>query len=160
MKSIDRQMNTFRLAARGVFNQYFRTDPKDKLEDAWTQIERFAEVERVLFDALVIQPCELEHRTYHDDTMEEIGVKLRHGTRAPAMVNRDIDSGYWDFPVCEVTTDTLMTFVHYCDWDRTDYIDFRYARVIIDSDASEARLNGKHALIETQYVKFFHRMPA
>lgn len=160
MKSIDSQMNKFRLAARGVINQYFRTDPKDKLEDAWTQIGRFAEVGLVLFDALVIQPCELRRRTYHDETMEEIGVKLRHGTRAPAMVNRDIVSGYWDFPVREVTSDTLMTFVHYFDWDQTDYIDFRYARAIIDSDGSEARLNGKHALIETQYVKFFRRMPA
>jgi len=113
-----------------------------------------------LFDALVIQPCELKQRTYHDEPMEEIGVKLRRGTRAPAMVNRDIDSGSWDFPVCEVTSDTLMTFVHYFDWDQTDHIDFRYVRVIIDSDASEAGLNGKHALIETQYVKFFRRMPA
>jgi len=34
MKSIDSQRNKFRLAARGVFNQYFRTDPKDRLEDA------------------------------------------------------------------------------------------------------------------------------
>ncbi len=157
MQSIDRQMNRFRLAARGVFNQYFRLDPEGDSGDAWTQVERFAEVERALFDALVIQPCGLSQRTYHQDTMEDIGVRLRHGSHAPAMVNREIDSGYWDFPVSQVNSDTLITFVHFFDWDQTDYIDYRYARVIIDSNRSDVSLNGKHALIETQYIAFFRK---
>ncbi|MCP5071733.1 MAG: hypothetical protein GY947_00350 [Rhodobacteraceae bacterium] len=157
MPAINDQMNKFRLAGRGVFNQYFRPSPNDESGDAWTEIERFACVERALFDALVIQPCGLMNRIYYQETITEIGVRLRQSNRVPAMINRDTDSGCWDHPVKELAAETVMSFVHFFDWDQTDYIDYRYVRVTIDNCPTNSGIVGKHALIETQYIEFFRR---
>ncbi len=73
------------------------------------------------------------------------------------MINREVEAGCWDHPVKELTSETLMTFVHFFDWDQTDYMDYRYARVVIDSCPSNQGLVGKHALIETPYVEFFQK---
>ncbi len=64
MPTIDEQMNTFRLAARSVFNHYFRPPPDDETNDAWTELERFGHVECALFNALVAQPFGLKNRIY------------------------------------------------------------------------------------------------
>ena len=155
MPTIDEQMNKFRLAGRGVFNQYFRLAENSVSGDAWAQVERFAQVERALFDTLVILPCGLENCTYHQESIAEIRVRLRNSGGAPAMINREISSGYWDHPIKNLPSDTVMTFVHYFDWDQTDYIDYRYARVVIDSCSLDTNIIGKHALVETQYIEFF-----
>lgn len=50
---------------------------------------------------------------------------------APIMFNREIQSGYWDHPLKEVTNDAKLVFVSFFDWDDLDYRDNRYVRVIV-----------------------------
>ena len=40
------------------------------------------------------------------------------------------------------------------DWDLLGYRDYRYARVQVTEWPSHAAVVGKHALIETQYVRY------
>jgi hypothetical protein len=68
------------------------------------------------------------------------------------MLNRDVDSGYWDHPISISAPDTVFTFVEFFDWDQTSYKDNRYVRAIVRDWPSHPELIGKHALIETHYA--------
>jgi len=72
----------------------------------------------------------------------------------PAMINREIKSGYWDFPIKNIPTETECLFICFFDFDQLDYRDNRYVRVEIKKCKSHPEVIGKHALIETQYVSY------
>ena len=148
---LDELMTQFRLASRGLFNNFFRT--KDPYRtNGWELEERFREVQSVLFQALVTQPANLQEVPYGQP---QPGIMVRLKTEfAPIMLNRDINSGYWDYPLKEVTRDTRMIFIEFFDWDQLDVRDNRYVRVIVNSWPSRPEAQGKHALIESHYVEF------
>ncbi len=149
---LDELMNRFRVASREIFNHYFRVlDPYNN--DGWLLDERFGQVEAVLFEQLVTQPAKLPSVALgiHQPS---IRVALRHGKFASIMINREIDSGYWDFPINEVTEDAQLSFLRFFDWDELAIRDNQYVRVIIDAWPSHPEAAGKHALIEAQYVVF------
>lgn len=87
-------MNQFRLASRELFNSYFRLlEPYPTTEFGWLQVERFERVEKALLEALVLEPFEVN---------APIVVQLRSTAgAAPVMINRELTSGYWDYPVTE-----------------------------------------------------------
>jgi hypothetical protein len=150
--NIDEMMNQFRLASREVFNQFFRVpDPYDN--DGWLLEERFSEVQAVLFQKLVTQPASLSDTRY-GDLQRDLLIELRHTDMVPAMVNREVDSGYWDYPLKEVNKEARLLFVRFFDWDQLDYRDNRYVRVQIDQWPSHPEAVGKHALIESHCVRF------
>jgi len=145
-------MNRFRLASRELFNHHFRVlDPYNN--EGWLLEERFGQIEAVLFEQLVIYPAKLPIVALgiHQPS---IRVALRHGKFAPIMINRAVDSGYWDFPINEVTEDAQLSFVRFFDWDALAIRDNQYVRVTIDAWPSHQEATGKHALIEAQYVVF------
>lgn len=144
-------MTRFRLASRELFNNYFRTGGRD--EDAWKAQERFSTLEGHLFDALVSLPAGLSGGTY-GLIRPGIVCRLEGSDHAPWMLNRADDSGYWDHPQDQVTRDAVLSFVAFFDWDSLDLIDWRYVRVTVSDWASHPELVGKHALIETIYVRF------
>ena len=150
--SLDEMMNQFRLASREMFNHYFRVlQPYEN--DGWMLEERFGEVEELLFQKLVAEPASIKPVTY-GHIQSDIGVELRSGEFAPIMLNREIDSGYWDSPLEEITKDAKLFFLSFFDWDNLDYHDNRYVRVQVGDWPSHPEAIGKHALIESQYVKF------
>ncbi len=144
-------MTRFRLASRELFNNYFRTGGRD--EEAWKAQERFSTLEEHLFDALVALPAGLARSTY-GLVQPSIACRLEGSDFAPWMLNREADSGYWDHPKNEVTRDAVLSFVTFFDWDSLDLVDWRYVRVIVREWPSHPELVGKHALIETIYVRF------
>jgi len=83
----------------------------------------------------------------------EILVELRSDF-CSIMLNREINSGYWDFPLREVTRDARLHFITFFDWDNLDYRDNRYVRVQVADWPSHPEAVGKDALIESQYVHF------
>jgi hypothetical protein len=148
---IDELMNRFRCASRELFNHYFRVlDPYNN--NGWLE-ERFSEVEAVLFEQLVAAPAALPRAAWRTHR-PAIRVALRHGDFAPIMVNRETDSGYWDFPINEVTKDAQLSFVRFFDWDLLAVRDNQYVRVVIDAWPQHPEAAGKHALVEAQYVVF------
>lgn len=147
-------MNQFRLASRELFNHFFRvSDPYSSGQHAWLQEERFSEVQAVLFQQLVAEPISLSIVEY-GTTQPNVLVELRYDGAVPIMLNREIDSGYWDHPVKEVGTDARLLFVCFFDWDQLDYRDNRYIRVQVDRWPTHPDIAGKHGLIESQYVRF------
>jgi hypothetical protein len=125
-------MQTFRLASRAIFNQYFHLpDPWKDSDSAFAAEERFSAVEAVLFQKLVAEPALLSLVDYKN-MQPSICVELAEKTaRAPIMVNREIKSGYWDYPVGEVARDAVMLFIQFFDWDVLSYRDNRFVRVLI-----------------------------
>lgn len=111
------------------------------------------EVQNVLFQKLVTEPASLSGTKY-GDPQRNILVELRDSVAAPIMLNREVDSGYWDYPVKEVTKEVRLLFVSFFDWDQLNYRDNQYARVQIEHWPTHSETVGKHALIESRYVRF------
>lgn len=150
---LDLLLNRFRIASRELFNGFFRVDAPYEHEKAWVLEERYEEVEAMLFEKLVLEPGELPFFRY-GQLHPNIRVQLRYGEFAPIMLNRETDSGYWDYPVKEITKEAQLSFVRFFDWDQLDYRDHRYVRVLVSEWPSQPNAVGKHALIETHYVQF------
>jgi hypothetical protein len=144
-------MVRFRLASRELFNHYFHQSIHD--EDEWDMAERFDTVQEHLFNALVTELANLPVVTY-GKLQPSILVALRHSEFAPWMLNREIDSGYWDHSQREFNRDAVLQFVSFFDWDQTDFKDHRYVRVVVAAWPSHPELVGKQALVESQYMQF------
>jgi hypothetical protein len=148
---LDEHMMRFRLASRELFNHFFHVSTHD--EERWVAYERFSFIEEQLFNALVTQPNDLA-RIHYGQLQTEIGVVLRRGEFAPWMLSREIGSGYWDHPLDEFNPDVRLQFLCFFDWDQVDFMDHRYVRVVVQSWPQYPEHVGKHALIESQYVRF------
>lgn len=147
-------MNEFRIASRELFNHYFRIpNPYDDADHAWDQEERFQAVQALLFQKLVSEPLNLPAADYGNPQPTML-VEKAGGTRLPVMLNREVDSGYWDFPLTEVGPDTLLLFMCFFDWDHLEYRDNRFVRVLVDRWPAHPEAVGKHGLIESNHVRF------
>jgi hypothetical protein len=91
---MDRSLNKFRLASRELFNSYFLERLSNDTA-GWEYLEYFDIVVENLFLALVTVPNKLSEVTY-GQPQPEIVVKPNGNSGAPLMLNRDVDSGYWD----------------------------------------------------------------
>jgi len=150
--NFDAMMNEFRLASRELFNRNFRVENPYE-NGGWTLERRFSEIQTLLFEKLVTDPSELTLETY-GRPQDKISVMLRHGEFAPLMINRDVDSGYWDHPVREVSREANMRFVSFFDWDQLGIRDNMLVRIVIASWPGRSETVGKHALIAANYVQF------
>ena len=150
---IDEMVNRFRLASREMFNHYFR-DLDLNGGDQWALAERFSAVQDVLFQKLVAEPASLSNVSY-GEPQPGIFVALRSGIEsAPALINRETKSGYWDHPVRELARGSKLLFIGFFDWNQLDYRDNQYVRVQIEDLPSHPETRGKHALIEWRHVTF------
>ncbi len=151
-RNIDDMMNLFRIASRELFNNFFRVnDPYNN--DGWVFERRFFEVQDMLFKKLVVEPANLSELDY-GDIRRDILVELRDCEVAPIMINREMNSGYWDYPLREVSGGTKLLFISFFDWDQLGFRDNRYVRAQIDDWPSHPEVIGKHVLIETHHVRF------
>jgi hypothetical protein len=150
--TIDDSISQFRLASRELFNTYFRiADPYN--DDGWALAERFSQVKSVLFDQLVAAQVSLALGSYGTH-QPDILVILRGVDFAPVMINREVDTGYWDNPTVEITKDAQLSFVRFFDWDVLAVRDYQYVRVRIDAWSAHPEVIGKHALMEARSVVF------
>lgn len=153
MSNVDAAINAFRLASRELFNGYFLVKDEPYDNGGWSLLERFGNVEDVLFEQLVGPNCRSDLGPY-GQPQPTVLVSLRTGDFAPIMVNRTVDSGYWDYPVCEVPREAVLRFVRFFDWDQLAIRDYRYVEVVIDSWPQQPDLGGKRALVESQYTAY------
>jgi hypothetical protein len=129
--TIDDSISQFRLASRELFNTYFRiADPYN--DDGWALAERFSQVKSVLFDQLVAAQVSLALGSYGTH-QPDILVILRGVDFAPVMINREVDTGYWDNPTVEITKDAQLSFVRFFDWDVLAVRDYQYVRAESES---------------------------
>jgi hypothetical protein len=154
---INEMMNRFRIATRELFNNFFHVPDPWKDSNLAFQLEtRFSAVEELLFQKLVLEPASLPLIAYKN-VQSSLQVELAKGDSAPVMLNREINSGYWDHPIKEVTRDAVLLFVRFFDWDVLSYRDNRYVLVQVDSWPLHQDVVGKLALVESQYVRFVQK---
>lgn len=152
---LDQRMSRFRLASRELFNGYFRLENAtastdvDFQTDSWSAAHRFSEVQDILFEKLVLEPADLAG-TYGVRN-SKIQVVLTSDFTS-IMVNRS--PGTWDHPLNEVTRDVRLEFISFWDWDELAYRDNRYAHVYIAEWTKHPEVEGREALIETQYIRY------
>jgi hypothetical protein len=160
--SIEHRICQFRLASRELFNQYFSVAiPKnansdiaeEQSEDGWILHERFAEVEELLFQKLVSEPSSIKIERYRSVPQSQILVTLRFD-KSPIKLNREQKSGYWDFPLKEISREATLLFVSYFDWDTLRCFDNRFVQVQIKDWSSHPETNGKYGLIESHLVSY------
>lgn len=149
---IDEHFGRFRVASRELFNHFFRVSDPYK-NDGWALEERFSQVEAVLFEKLVSEQARIPPIKY-GSPHPSVRVLLRHGEFAPIMLNREVNSGYWDFPHREVTTDATLTFIRFFDWDLLAFRDNQYVLVRVDHWPAHPEVVGKQGLLESQYARF------
>jgi len=149
---IDELICRFRIASRELYNNFFMVrNPYEN--DGWDSEQRFSDVEELLFQKLVLEPTSINGEKY-GRAQPMILVQLRLGEFAPIRLNREIESGYWDYPIPEVTNDARLLFLEFFDWDQLDYRNNQYVLVQVDHWPSHPETVGKRALIESQYVRF------
>ena len=160
VEMINKAMTKFRLASREIYNSYFfNDDPNASHEDFYLPLERFVDLQSVLFSKLVLEPCNLENADYGSDKVIQ-GILVVSasdfvdGDGIPAFVNRDKVSGYWDFALEHLPSDTKLGFVCFFDWDQRAAKDNRLVRAEILSCPTMTEIVGKHVLIEAGYVRF------
>lgn len=152
--NINDLMLKFRLASRELFNNYFRViNPYENDGDAWLMQEMFSSVEEVLFQKLVCEPLSLSCQAYKYN-QPNILVKLYLTDQLKVMVNREISSGYWDYGVTKISSDTKMTFIDFFDWEYICFRDNQYVEVLIVNCPQYPEIEGKHALLEAGSVVF------
>lgn len=152
--SLDRCMDDFLTATRGLFNRYFRElDLEANFSRAWEREELYGEVEAALYRALVLLPCELAEIAYGNEH-PQINVIPNGNFDLPVMVNREIDGGCWDYPLGKLPKDTTLHFLTYFDWSRIGRMDHRYVRAVVAAAPQCPDILRKHCLVETHFVTF------
>lgn len=150
---MDKLVNEFRLVSRELFNNHFLEEIL--ASEDWDFHEQFTLIEEQLFFALVTMRSEISKITYglpQPDIL--VSSRFEKVCGIPIMLNREIDSGYWDHPVKQADPDCVFTFVRFFDWDQRSYQDSRYVRVIVKDWPANPALVGKHALIETDSISY------
>jgi len=153
MKDVTPVFDHYRISARSIWNTAFWPDADFR---NWDSIDQFHEIEKTLFDELVLAKLDRE-MPLCDVFVEpipffQIVPSIASGT--PIMIQNPrpgASTGYWDSPVNLIRPrEAELQFIAYFDWNRLDYIDLRYYRVKIASFDAHPELAGREALIEHQ----------
>jgi hypothetical protein len=154
--TLNESMKRFREASREIFNRYFRI-PQPYANDGWKSEEQFSLLEEHLFRALVLDPTAIGgEEVKYGYVQARIALRLRSALSgsAKAMINREIDSGYWDHQVETIDGEASLLFIRFFDWDVLDYRDNEYVRAQISEWPGHAELIGKHVLIASKDVEY------
>jgi hypothetical protein len=150
VKDVSNLFDHYRISACSIWNTAFW--PIAELRD-WDCVDQFDEIKRILFDQLVL------FRIGRDFALKDIfrvPISFFHvvpaGESSPVMIQNPRPNqprGYWDHPLkCIGPQEAEMYFVDYFDWNRFDFVDFQYYRVIIAKFDAHPELAGREALIE------------
>lgn len=154
---ITKNFNTFREAARHIWNVYFSENAEKDM--AWDLRDAYSEIYMGLFNALVRYHLPKGAKPIphlwdpEKDVLSEYKIEGTND-RLPTIINRDKPaSGYWDYPVEYIVPEkTDLRLISCFDFDQLGFQDIQYLRVrIIGSDNPE--LIGRDALVEIKYCK-------
>lgn len=146
---IEEALQNFRLASRDLYNHSFK-----RLIRYNSQLdEYFSDIQDLLFKSLVTDPLELDYLKY-GDIQADIFVRNTMSSTVPVMINREVNSGYWDYPINELSNDAVVNFVSFFDFDQARSMDCQYVLTHITSWQKHQEIVGKFALIEYQYAVF------
>jgi hypothetical protein len=154
-KLINEILSRFRIADCEIFNKYFRVEePWDNQEDAWRLLERFNDLEIILFQKMVSEALSIKTIQYGEP---QENILICSHQSLPALINREISSGYWDHPSKEIPKSSEIQFISFFDWDAISIRDNKFNRARIISCPSNPSLTGKQALIESVSTSYYLR---
>lgn len=153
VKDVTNIFDHYRVSARAIWNTAFWPDQDFR---NWDSIEQFHEIEKLLFQELVLAKVDREWplQSLFKSAIPffHIVPSIVHGT--PILIQKPrqgAPSGYWDDPVNLVKPGQAeLLFTAYFDWNEMDYLDLRYYRVKIASFDTHSELVGRDALLERQ----------
>lgn len=155
MKDVSSVFDHYRSNARAIWNMAFW--PDGELRN-WDSIDRFHEIEKLLFDALVMAKLDREWPQcdlfVNPIPFFQIAPSIAHGT--PIMIQKSrpgAPTGYWDDPVNLIKPkEAELQFIAYFDWNHMDYVDLQYYRVKIAGFDAHPELVGREALVGRQHA--------
>lgn len=152
---LDTRVRRFRIATRELFNTYFALpEPWKNPDKAWQSMGYFVEIEAAVFNYMVLAPEKIAIVRY-GQMHPDIYVSAKPGISAlPALINRDISSGYWDFALPEFPSDVRLNFISFFDWSDLDMRDNEFAKVVVSESPTIPDIVGKQALIRPINVVF------
>ncbi len=154
---ITKNFNTFREAARHLWNVYFSENAKKDMD--WDLRDAYSAIYVELFNALVLYHLPegakpIPHLWAPEkDVLHEYKIEGENSP-LPIMINRDKPaSGYWDYPMEYIIPEkTNLRLISCFDFDQLGFRDIEYYRVrIIHSD--NADLMDRDGLVKAQYCK-------
>ena len=153
VKDVSSIFDHYRMSARAVWNTAFWPDQDFR---NWDSIEQFHEIEKLLFQELVLAKVAREWplQNLFENAIPFFRVVPSHVHGTPIMIQNPrpgAPTGYWDDPVNLLKPGQAeLLFIAYFDWNQMDYIDLRYYRAQIASFDAHSELVGRDALIERQ----------
>lgn len=153
VKDISGVFDHYRVSARAIWNTAFWPDPDLR---NWDSIDRFDEIQRLLFDELVLSKVDREWPL--QDLFRSAIPFFRIVPRGhePIMIQNPrpgVGTGYWDHPVNSIQPGQAeLLFIEYFDWNRLDYADLRYYRVRIAGFQTQPDLVAREALIDREHA--------
>lgn len=157
MKDVSNIFDHYRISARSIWNTSFW--PIKELRD-WDCVDEFDEIQRILFDQLVLSRVGREFpRTNLFRAPISFFRVIPTSKSSPVMIQNPRPGqprGYWDHPMkCIGPEEAEMHFVDYFDWNRFDFVDFQYYRAIIAKFDGHPELAGREALVERMNARVY-----
>ena len=138
----------YRISARMIWNVCFWPDAD---LDNWDGRDQFEKIKELLFESMVVRKLSLQARHSQFLVIPRIegGVPVKIERPRKGDRNR-----YWDHPISTLeSSDAILQFLDYFDWDPITCVDFRYVRVRICKFPMHANLVGREALLEADHVE-------
>jgi hypothetical protein len=150
MEDVTERMNGYRECVRHLWNTHLRANAESSQD--WDLRDEFNEVTARLFRMLVLRPLGREEWEFlPDHWAKRQPFPFLHVAVEPTseiLVNRELESGYWDHPLKVVDSrDLELRFLQYFDWWDLGVKDLAFYRVRIVGSTKYASLIGKDALL-------------
>ncbi len=153
MKDISSVFDHYRVSARTIWNTAFWPDPNFR---NWDSIEKFDEMQRILFRELVLGKVARDWPLQGIFQTAIPFFRVVPSRDVPIMIQNprsERETGYWDHPVNRIKPgEAELLFLAYFDWNRLDYVDLRYYRAKIARFDAHSELVGREALIDREYA--------
>jgi hypothetical protein len=153
VQDITDRLNKYRECARGIWNNFLRSDIDAETHDSFSAICEHLMQELVL--KTIGRP---EHRRAGPDEPYPFLHIVPVAPTVPIMINRPSHdrNKYWDDPVRDVSQrGSDLLFIDYFDWDNIGFIDFQYYRVAIAGFDGQPHLAGRQALLDVHNAQVF-----
>lgn len=156
MYNLDEGINRFRFASRELYNNFFRASYEEDYELWCLMKDGFQEVQKTLFERMIEIPFGLDHYSYGMEAQLNVEVKVDQESMS-VMLNRGINTGYWDYPLTKIPGEYILVFREFFDFNTNVYLDHGYTKVEVLKSSDYPDIVGKHGLIETIDAFFKYR---
>jgi hypothetical protein len=159
MRDITDLMNSYRECCRNVFNVYF-----SKKENSSAALDRFADIERLLFDALVTDELTYGEENFEVDKAPASDLRVVPGPKTPILIERTSGSfeatSKGEIEETIVSGDEIeLTLIDYFDWSMYPKREYEYFRCKILRFPNRTEHEGRRALIQVPRARVFDHEP-